>query len=109
MNIITDKSFKYDVEKLDSTSDEVKFIKQFYDTTGDTTNVMTDHLKREGYITQVKDLKIYKVIEDNPIIAVDEKNNNLMLFHGTTPKGATGILKEGYKISERGRFGKGST
>ena len=30
-----------------------------------------------------------------------------MLFHGTTRKGAAGILKEGFKNSERGWYGKG--
>ena len=30
-----------------------------------------------------------------------------MLFHGTSEKGATGILKEGFRNSEKGWFGKG--
>ena len=33
MDIITDKSFKYDHEKLDPASDEFIFVKHFYNTT----------------------------------------------------------------------------
>ena len=30
-----------------------------------------------------------------------------MLYHGTSQKGVTGILKEGFRNSEKGWFGKG--
>ena len=45
--------------------------------------------------------------ENNPIKTVNEKRNNLMLFHGTNKNAVTGILKEGFKNSKRGWFGQG--
>ena len=96
MDIVTDKSFKYNLEKLDSTSAEFKFIKGLYD--ADDT---------DDYIVQRNNFEIYKVIENNSIKASEAKRNNLMLFHGTNRKGAAGILKEGFKNSKRGWFGKG--
>ena len=103
MDIITEKSFKYDLEKLDSTSDEFLFVKKFYDTT---TNGFGFGF---GFVdlSKLKNFQIYKVIENNPIKEVEAKRNNLMLFHGTSRKGATGILKEGFKNSEKGWFGQG--
>ena len=101
MAIITDKSFKYDLEKLDSTSDEFMLVNDFFATT----KVCTSN--RFHYLPEVKDLRIYKVIENNPIKSVGGKRNNLMLFHGTTRTRAAGILKEGFKNSKRGWYGKG--
>ena len=45
--------------------------------------------------------------ENKPDNTVEEKNNNLMLFHGTNKKGATGILKEFFRNSVEEYFGKG--
>ena len=36
-----------------------------------------------------------------------KNSKNLMLYHGTSEKGATGILKKGFRNSEKGWFGKG--
>ena len=94
MDIITDKSFKYDIEKLDSTSNEFKFVKGFYDTA-------------DYNLIQRINFQIHKVIGNNPKKGNEAKRNNLMLFHGTNQKGAAGILKEGFKNSKKGWFGKG--
>ena len=55
----------------------------------------------------LKHFQIWKVIEQNTKENVDEKNNNLMLFHGTSHEGVAGILKNGFKNSENGKFGNG--
>ena len=55
----------------------------------------------------MENFKIYKVIEEHTKATVDEKSNNLMLFHGTSQKGVAGILENGFKNSESGKFGKG--
>ena len=107
MDIITDKNFKYDVEKLESTSEEFIFVEQFYDTTGVIKTAKNSLIKATDYETQGIKLQICKVNENNPIKLADEKSNNLMLFHGTNRKGAEGILKEGFKNSKKGYFGKG--
>ena len=60
-----------------------------------------------GYIPHVSDFKIYKVIENNPTKQVEDKNNNLMLFHSTTRKCAVGILLNGFRKSKSEWFGKG--
>ena len=93
MVIITDDTFKYDFELLDSNSDEFKCIKEFISITS------TDYLQ--------KLLQIHKVFEINPTNSTVTKRNNLMLFHGTNEKGVERILKEGFKNSEKGCFGKG--
>ena len=93
MVIITDDTFKYDFELLDSSSDEFKCIKEFISVTS------TDYLQ--------KLLQIHKVFETNPTKTSEVKRNNLMLFHGTNEKGVERILKEGFKNSEKGCFGKG--
>ena len=98
MDIITKKSFKYYHEKLDSTSEEFKFLEGFFDksTNGDSLGRFT-----------LNEFQIFKVKENIPNKAVNVNYNNLMLFHGTSEKGATGIFKEGFKNSERGWFGQG--
>ena len=101
MVIITDKSFKYNLEKLDSASDEFILVNVFFATTKVSTDDCFD------YLPEVTDLTIYKVNENNPIKSVEGKRNNLMLFHGTSRKGAAGILKEGFKNSKSGWYGKG--
>ena len=50
---------------------------------------------------------IYKVNERDFVKTTVKQVNNLMLFHGTSYKGVTGILKEGFRNSEKGWFGKG--
>ena len=93
MVIITDDTFKYDFEPLDSSSDEFKFIKDFINIT--------------ATISLEKVLQIHKVFETSPTNSVGKKRNNLMLFHGTNERGVEGILKEGFKNSENGWLGKG--
>ena len=102
MDIITDESFKYDLEKLESTSSEFIIVKEFYHAT----KVMTNSRCRRVN-DQVKNLKIYKITENKPVEAVEVKRNNLMLFHGTSRNGVRGILKEGFKNSTSGWFGSG--
>ena len=75
MDIITDKTVKYHIEKLGHASDGFIFVKDFYNT----------------YISRQK-FQIYKVIKNNSINAAKSKSNNLMLFHGTKRKFASGIL-----------------
>ena len=97
MNIKTDKSFKYDYEKLDPASEEFTFLKK---------TIMTTSFLMMGYI-KAKRFHIYKVNERNLVKTAVKQINNLMLYHGTSQKGATGILKEGFRNSEKGWFGKG--
>ena len=103
MDITTDKSFKYDLENLDSTSEEFMFVEQFYDITRNVKKYTTYSKKA----THKQNFQIYKVNENNPKEPAEAKDNNLMLFHGTNRKGAVGILKEGFKNSEKGWFGQG--
>ena len=110
MNIPTDKNFKYDLEKLDCASDEFILVKGFFEITYE--NRYSKLINKCASCSEYSDhilkiFHIYKVNENNPIKAVNEKRNNLMLFHGTNKKGVTGILKEGFKNSKRGWFGQG--
>ena len=89
-------SWKYDLQKLDCTSAEFKFVEHFFKTTS---------TKFSLYPEILKNFQIWKVI--NTKETVDEKGNNLMLFHGTSREGVAGILVNGFKNSEKGFFGKG--
>ena len=97
MNIKTDKSFKYNYEKLQPSTEEFKFLKETFMTTA----------FRLSFDINADRLKIYKVNERNPVKTEVKPVKNLMLFHGTSQKGAIGILKEGFRNSEKGWFGKG--
>ena len=98
MNIKINALFKYGYKKLNFASKEFKFLKKIFDATSN--GLICDN--------NFKTIQAYKVIDNNsPVKTVEEKCNNLMLFHGTSEKGATGILKEGFKNSEEGWFGKG--
>ena len=101
MNIVTDKTFKYNLERLDLNTREFDFIKNFFYLTTDPNESFDTQYDVEGF-------DIYKVVENGPTKTEEEKSNNLMLFHGTKNKDhATGILKEGFRNSESGYFGKG--
>ena len=100
MDIVTDNSFKYNLKKLEPNAKEYDFIKDFF------------YLTTHPYVTfkndyQLKTFRIYKVRENVTTSAEGEKRNNLMLFHGTHKEGAAGILKEGFRNSESGWFGRG--
>ena len=92
MNIKTDKSFKYDYEKLDPASEELKFLKQSFVTTSFRFML---HKKAKGF-------HIYKVNERNLFQTIEEKRNNFMLLHYTSQKRLTGILKESFRNSGKG-------
>ena len=79
MDNIADKSFKYDIQKLDSTSDEYIFVKEFYNVT------IEERCRKDFCINKLKDMnfQIHKVIENRAIKVIEAKSNNLMLFHGT--------------------------
>ena len=88
---------KYKCEKLGVDSDELKTVRDFFNTT---TANSTKRDNSPGF-------NVYKVMETDPSKQLEEKSNNLMLFHGTNSKGVEGILTEGYKNSKKGCFGKG--
>ena len=96
MDIQTDKSYKYDYEKLDPASEEFNFLNETF---------MSTFLFKGNTGTEVA--HIYKVNERNIVKTAVKPVSNLMLYHGTSEKGATGILKEGFRNSEKGWFGKG--
>ena len=56
----------------------------------------------------LKNVVAHRVVENQPRInnKVDHKDN-LMLLHGSTVKSTAGILQEGFRNSEKGRFGRG--
>ena len=84
MDIITKKGFQYNLEKLDSTSDELLFVKKFFNE-NTKKKVIYEDIKSH----QVNDFQIHKVIENKPTRATNVKSNNLMLFHGTGKIGKT--------------------
>ena len=95
MDVITNtNTYKYKCEKLNYDLDEYKFVKNFYKTINITS-------------TASDNVKVYKILENKPTKILEEKRNNLMLFHGTSETNIDGILKKGFINSKRGRFGQG--
>ena len=84
MDIVTKKGFRYNLAKLDSTLDEFLFVKEFFNK-----NTKKRAIYEEIKSHQVKDFQIHKVVESKPTSAINEKSNNLMLFHGTGKIGKT--------------------
>ena len=98
MEILTDKSWKYDLQILEPTTDEFKIVENFFEITS--ANYL--HINKN-----LHNFKIYEINEQNTKEEVGEQINNLMLFHGTSKSGVAGVLKEGFRNSEEGIFGKG--
>ena len=107
-------NYAYNSEELSCTSEEYKFVKNFFETT---VNKDFDYF---GDLKDQKKLFFFKSDEINPkyfeVHKISEKNrtestygkaNNLMLFHGTKEKYVEGILKRGFENSRQGWFGKG--
>ena len=91
MNFITHKKDKYGYEKLDPASENFKFLKAVFDTKTTACNNYTEFYSFE----------IYKIIEKIPNKTVNEKNNNLMLFHGTSEKARSVFLKMVLEIQKK--------
>ena len=98
MESINNATWKYNLQILEPTSDEFKFVEHFFKTS--TIKFLIDHATLNNF-------QIWRVIEQNTKAKFDEKSNNLMLFHGTSQKSVAGILENGFKNSEEGKFGKG--
>ena len=56
---------------------------------------------------EVYKLKIYRVKPRKCIEKKQNKNENLLLFHGTDHAGTVGILEQGFKPSISGKYGPG--
>ena len=100
MDIVTEKDSMYEIKKLDTTSDEFAFIRHFFYQT------QTKQRKRNSSFKYLSISEIYKIHENNKT-DVSTGAGNLMLFHGTDKTGVTGVLREGFKNSNEGYFGKG--
>ena len=97
MDIITAKNYKYDVKRLSIESDEFKTIKDFVDSC---------RYEEQHQKLTMQNFSIFKVLENNPAKTLNEKRNNLMLFHGTKEESVSNILKNGFVNSEKGWYGK---
>ena len=94
MEIITVERWKYNLQSLETVSDEFKLVKGV--------------LYEDIYLRRKNNFHLYKVVENSPESGTDEdKSNNLMLFHGTDERGVEGILQNGFKNSKEGYFGEG--
>ena len=98
INTFIFKTYKYDVKRLPTESDEFKWVKMFFDDCRDT-------IYSSKKFT-VENFQIFKVNENNPDKTLNENRNNLMLFHGTKEENVSKILENGFKNSEKGWYGK---
>ena len=92
------KNYIYGVEIISPDSEEFKRVKEFF-----------DDCRYEKYCYDkftVQNFQIFRVIENNPVETLNEKRNNLMLFHGTKQYNVHSILENGFTSSEKGWYGK---
>ena len=102
-DVVTDKSFKYEVSKLDNTSDEFIFIENFVHTTAP--KMPKNRIQHHA---QLRVHQIYRIDENSEIEGARcAESGNLMLFHGTDKDGVYGVLKKGFVNSPSGKFGEG--
>ena len=97
------KTNKYKRDELNCDSDEYKLVKSFYET-NISTQVLAPVIRP---VVAPDNVKVHKISENYPTTKLDEKRNNLMLFHGTSETNVDGILNKGFINSVGGRFGKG--
>ena len=97
MEIITNKSYKYGVIRLQPESEEFKTVQEFFDKSRIFESVPD--------MEQVLNFCLFKVFENKPTKV--KHQNNLMLLHGTSEKYVNGILKKGFLNSEKGWYGRG--
>ena len=102
--ITNNETCKYKHEELGCESDEYKFIKNFYETNHDFSPLNS---LQNTKLVAPNNLKVYKISENSPTTIIEEKCNNLMLFHGTNERNVNGILNKGFINSVQGRLGKG--
>ena len=89
-----DRNSQYFVKQIESTHDDYKLIrKSFEDTMLGSCTVETH--------------KIFRVVERNSDERSEQKNRNMLLFHGTNLDGVVGILQEGFRPSTAGHCGPG--
>ena len=99
MEFMINKNYKYGVEILSADSEEFKRVKEFFDDCRYKNDICY-------YKFTVQNFQIFKVNENNSVGTLNEKRNNLMLFHGTKEYNVHSILKNGFKNSENGLYGK---
>ena len=91
------KEPKYSITPIERSSVKFEFLRRFLKGT-----VVKDF----GSVYLLKNVTAYEVIENLKRADVDHTNNK-MLLHGTPVKNSAGILREGFKNSEDGRYGRG--
>ena len=99
MDIITNKSYKYDVRRLKRESGEFKTVKEFFDN--------SRIFNKADAMEPTLNLRLFKIVENKPTDTKVKHQNNLLLFHGTSEECMNGILRNGFKNSEKGWHGKG--
>ena len=97
MDIITNKSYKFGVSRLQPESEEFKTVKEFFDKSRIFENVPA--------MEPIFNFCLFKVFEYRPTKV--KHQNNLMLLHGTSENFVNGILKNGFLNSKNGWYGKG--
>ena len=93
-----DASKKYNIRSLRSTTEKYKILIQCFNS-----SIVKDY----GPLYTIEEIKIYRVRETNSENFSDKNNNNLVLYHGTSFNNSAGILKNGFRISQRGYYGQG--
>ena len=100
---------QYFINKMFHDSD-YKLLKQSLDLDSETNTFSGTALKKHRGLKDKNTVyKMYRVRTAVDVVAQSEtsNNSNILLLHGTRGQNIEGILKEGFKPSQDGRFGPG--
>ena len=100
-NDSTSENSEYFIEEMSPKQKDYKLIKKCFKDT------MLKHYGSRQTTLEVVEIKIYRVNKRNNNEKIEQKSNNLLLFHGTCCKNSVGILNEGFKPSIEGIYGPG--
>ena len=100
-NDSTSENSEYSIEEMSPKQKDYKLIKKCFKDT------MLKRYRSKQTTLEVVEMKIYRVNKRSNDVIIEQKSNNILLFHGTCCNNAVGILNEGFKPSTEGIYGPG--
>ena len=103
--------FKYQLELLEKSDRDFKLLKKSLNMNKNNSSLPLAKLKRPKLHLKGRNqnLKIYRVIPTDSTVTESSTSSSskVLLLHGTKAPNVEGILKIGFKPSEKGRYGPG--
>ena len=90
-NDSTSENLVYSIKEMSPKQKYYKLTKKYFKDT------MLKNYRNKQTTLEVVAMKIYRVNKRNYDKKIEQKSNNLLLFHGTCCNNAVGILNKGFK------------